>query len=713
MAVEEHALRARVIAKSQHPLRHAADEVVFATETVPGITSVGTALRYLFAVLYPQALAAVATPGDLPAVGNSINDYRVVTDDGDGNAAGYRWFQREGAASASWNKVYDMDWGVDSVMGALLNRTQDLYTFKYGYDDLDEAGVALAGVDAGQHLYGGRAANTHLTLHANAGDGVGAQTGYVQFADNVRPQVDSAWSLGTTTERWLKVWTDELQVGTLNVSSAGTITDSDGLISFGSTDLTTSGSVTAGSALQIAAGLITDVSGAISFSDENLSGTGNLSFNKVTATGAASAFAAGTTFGADLTLGVGSITSASGAISFGDENLSTTGNFVAAFATFARLDVDNLRLDGNTLSSTDVNGDINLTPNGSGYVRGTKFAFTDSGQVLGNMYLGNSWYLDPSAVTPAIYPVNGVMTPLFDIAFTTTRFANIKPDGDNTRNSGTALARWAKLYLAGAISDGTDEVTAATLVSLRDINAGVSSGMSLFYDGSKWVASVPDTEVDHGSISGLGDDDHAQYALLAGRAGGQTLYGGTLASESLILHSTAHATKGTVEWAGTLQPLSDDSYDLGASAKRVKDVYSSGQFVGLRAQNVTTAGRPSAAVASKGRLVYDTDLEDLFLDRGGSWLKVSIDRMEIVDTVTWDNVATTKTYTVDGSASSGGGITYTGRTTDPRVCVWALKRNGDNYKQMGVEIDHPSATEVRVTVGVALPAGTYTLIGVG
>lgn len=33
-----------------------------------------------------------------------------------------------------------------------------------------------------------------------------------------------------------------------------------------------------------------------------------------------------------------------------------------------QLDVDNLRIDGNTVSSTDTNGDINLTPDGSGQV---------------------------------------------------------------------------------------------------------------------------------------------------------------------------------------------------------------------------------------------------------------------------------------------------------------------------------------------------------
>lgn len=53
-------------------------------------------------------------------------------------------------------------------------------------------------------------------------------------------------------------------------------------------------------------------------------------------------------------------------------------------------------------------------------------------------------------------------------------------------------------------------------------------------------------QVDHGQTAGLTDDDHSQYALLAGRASSQSLSGGTAASETLTLASTAHATKGGV-----------------------------------------------------------------------------------------------------------------------------------------------------------------------
>lgn len=42
-------------------------------------------------------------------------------------------------------------------------------------------------------------------------------------------------------------------------------------------------------------------------------------------------------------------------------------------------------------------------------------------------------------------------------------------------------------------------------------------------------------------------DDHTQYALLSGRASGQTLVGGTASAERLVLKGTSHATPGYVQ----------------------------------------------------------------------------------------------------------------------------------------------------------------------
>lgn len=68
----------------------------------------------------------------------------------------------------------------------------------------------------------------------------------------------------------------------------------------------------------------------------------------------------------------------------------------------------------------------------------------------------------------------------------------------------------------------------------------------------------------------------------------------------------------------------------------------------------------------------------------------------------WDGSAKTVTYDVSEFI------------TDATQAIWSLKDAGNNYKQLvGVSIDHfPTNTDVRITVGVALPAGTYRLVGI-
>ena len=93
--------------------------------------------------------------------------------------------------------------------------------------------------------------------------------------------------------------------------------------------------------------------------------------------------------------------------------------------------------------------------------------------------------------------------------------------------------------------------------------AGVSRG-SLIYGNAtpKWAeltvgaanrilhsdgTDVAWAQADHGAaLTGLSDDDHTQYALLAGRSGGQVVTGGTGVSEDITLRPTTNATKGDV-----------------------------------------------------------------------------------------------------------------------------------------------------------------------
>lgn len=76
--------------------------------------------------------------------------------------------------------------------------------------------------------------------------------------------------------------------------------------------------------------------------------------------------------------------------------------------------------------------------------------------------------------------------------------------------------------------------------------------------------------LDHGGLVGLSDDDHAQYALLAGRSGGQTLVGGTASGEDLTLQSTAHATKGSISFGTSAYDEANNRLGIGTTTPRVE-----------------------------------------------------------------------------------------------------------------------------------------------
>ncbi len=107
-----------------------------------------------------------------------------------------------------------------------------------------------------------------------------------------------------------------------------------------------------------------------------------------------------------------------------------------------------------------------------------------------------------------------------------------------------------------------------TAIKVDDPAPGSISGCLILNAYRGWTSEVvwggsgsPGIGGDHSLLSNLGVDDHAQYALLAGRSGGQTLIGGTGASDALTLESTSHATKGPVAIvAGSTLQINDSDY---------------------------------------------------------------------------------------------------------------------------------------------------------
>ena len=719
MIFEKH--RFEIWNPGQHPYKHTLAEFSYVNPALPGVTNVEQAMNWLLAVLYPNTKPTVANVAALPALGNTLNDYRVVLDDGDGKAAAYRWEQREGEGTATWHKIYDMDWGIDSVLAAFQTRTQDLYVFRQGYDDLDSSGAVVAGLFAGQIIYGGKSASSNLTLRANSGDGVGPHTGYVQSDDHFRATVHNTYDLGTNTERWRNGYIEtSLAVGTMTIAS-GSITDSSGAIDFGNENLSTTGNIdgatitgtslvadNGANTVTLVPGSYTDTTGAVSFGATNLSTTGTLGAGVTTLTDNAQTIILDPDFG-----GVARITSSTGTISFDNENLTTTG-----IITGGQLAIDNLLLDGNIISSTNVNGNIILLPNGTGVVDVQKTLTTLDQIITGTVTITGQLNADNLRLdgnTLSSTDANGNINFVPNGTGIITLSALFRPTVDNTVDLGTTALRFNDLFIGGVIGDGTNSIANSTLLAFRsgvwrDLGQTLpaQTGDALFYDAVNgvWLASVPDSEVTHNTISGLttGDAGHTQFVMLAGRAGGQTIQGGTAASENLILESTSHATKGDIFVKDDFLPFTNASYsggwsgtDIGDSTHYFRHLYTKGELKGARLENYTFATLPAASAQNIGRVVFATDVNKAYVDIGTSFKVLGVSKY-VSDTV-WNGTDTTKDINVSADI------------TDARNAIWQLCDNANDFERIFTSIKAISASTVRITVNVPLAAGSYRLLG--
>lgn len=230
---------------------------------------------------------------------------------------------------------------------------------------------------------------------------------------------------------------------------------------------------------------------------------------------------------------------------------------------------------------------LNIPPEGGGAGSAfwesavADFASLPAGTVVGevrmtlddhNLYYwdGDSWEPVP---TGSIDPSDIDDTDSVDLTITTgvlTADVNISTDaadvnyivGELDIQSGASpglRSQIANSLIRGLLSSGDAYIdynnsTGVFTLSVADVLALLSSTTSaITYNDTTGEFTFVPGNVDHGGLADLTADDHPQYALLAGRGTGQTLVGGTAASNALTLSSTSNGTKGNIVLQDPLQ----------------------------------------------------------------------------------------------------------------------------------------------------------------
>lgn len=224
---------------------------------------------------------------------------------------------------------------------------------------------------------------------------------------------------------------------------------------------------------------------------------------------------------------------------------------------------------GNTVDISDVNywdelaGNLTYVSGNVGvgtipFVPAHDFHVQGDTQLEGDVYDVDGLYTVGQVLTATVggvrwqSPVLGVDT--FDIG------------GDSGANVTVVASDLADFVGSGGIQTTVSKVATTIIldIALQDTAVtpatyGSSSQVaSITVDQQGRITAASNVNIDHGSISGLADDDHTQYALLAGRSTGQTLIGGTDASDDLVLRSTSNTTKGDVIVEGLVLAEKDD-----------------------------------------------------------------------------------------------------------------------------------------------------------
>jgi len=179
---------------------------------------------------------------------------------------------------------------------------------------------------------------------------------------------------------------------------------------------------------------------------------------------------------------------------------------------------------------------------------------------------------------------------------------------------------------------------------------------------------------DHGALTGLTDDDHSQYLLLAGRAGGQTAVGGTAAGEDLTLSSTSNGTKGTIIFSDAAELKASTTAGIGTGSLH---------FAGDSNTGIFHPAADEFAVQTAGTEAIRVNANQAVQFNGQAW--------SVTTNLTGDaaNIATNcndgNTFDMTLGASSGQ-LALPTNMQDGATYVWIIRQDGTGGRTLTFDL---------------------------
>ena len=182
-------------------------------------------------------------------------------------------------------------------------------------------------------------------------------------------------------------------------------------------------------------------------------------------------------------------------------NNSTIGASTPSTGVFTQVDVDNIKINGNVISSTDTNGNIVLNPNGSGVINANTSKITNVVDPTQAQDAATKAYVDAVKVgldfkDSVRVATTGNITIASDLNVGDSIDGITLADGDRVLVKDQSTASQNGIYTAGSSparatdADADAEVTAGLFVFVEEGTANSDNGYVLSTDGTITVGST-------------------------------------------------------------------------------------------------------------------------------------------------------------------------------------------------------------------------------